>query len=230
MSNLLPRRSRNRNQDEKQQDEEEIDEPENDIAPTARIWKKYVEETDRSDRELVEGWNNSLDMLLIFAALFSAVSTAFVIESTQDLKPDYSQNSAETLTAILLILSSVSPTNSSTMAINEPPNFTPSRIAVLVNALWFMSLSLSVAVALIAIVAKDWCYQFMSGRTGQMLLQGRRRQLRWEGIEKWKMQEILNVLPLMMHAALLLFAIGLSLYLWDINAGVALPVIITTIL
>jgi hypothetical protein len=65
-----------------------------------------------------------------------------------------------------------------------------------------MSLSLSVAVALIAIVAKDWCYQFMSGRNGQILLQGRRRQLRWEGIEKWKMQEILYILPLMMHAAL----------------------------
>ncbi|CAE6468147.1 unnamed protein product [Rhizoctonia solani] len=42
------------------------------------------------------------------------------------------------------------------------------------------------------------------------------------------MQEILNVLPLMMHAALLLFAVGLSLYLWDINPQVALPVVVTT--
>ncbi|KAF8751684.1 hypothetical protein RHS01_08220 [Rhizoctonia solani] len=117
------------------------------------------------------------------AALFSAISTAFILESTQDLKPDYAEVSAHTLAAIL--------------AASE---FSPSSAAIQVNILWFTSLSLSVAVALIAIVAKDWCYQFMATRTGPALIQGRRRQLRWEGIEQWRMREILNVLPLMMHA------------------------------
>ncbi|KAF8667168.1 hypothetical protein RHS04_09355, partial [Rhizoctonia solani] len=111
----------------------------------------------------------------------------------------------------------------------DQSEFSPSSAAIQVNILWFTSLSLSVAVALIAIVAKDWCYQFMATRTGPALVQGRRRQLRWEGIEQWRMREILNVLPLMMHAALLLFAVGLSLYLWDINPRVALPVVVTTV-
>ncbi|CCO34232.1 hypothetical protein BN14_08326 [Rhizoctonia solani AG-1 IB] len=167
-------------------------------------------------------------MLLIFAALFSAISTAFVLESTKDLKPDYTDTSAQTLAAILAALSSGGSANTSDVSTSGQADFTPTSNAVKVNILWFMSLSLSVAVALVAIVAKDWCYQFMSGRNGQILLQGRRRQLRWEGIEKWKMQEILYILPLMMHAALLLFAAGLSLYLWDINRRVALPVVVTT--
>ncbi|CAE6470802.1 unnamed protein product [Rhizoctonia solani] len=38
--------------------------PESGIAPDAPVWKKYVEETDRFDKELVNGWNNLLDMLL----------------------------------------------------------------------------------------------------------------------------------------------------------------------
>ncbi|CEL62829.1 hypothetical protein RSOLAG1IB_12579 [Rhizoctonia solani AG-1 IB] len=59
------------------QDQEKKDEsPKSSIAPGAEVWNRYVLETDRSDKELVDGWNNSLDMLLIFAALFSAISTA----------------------------------------------------------------------------------------------------------------------------------------------------------
>ncbi|CAE6402463.1 unnamed protein product, partial [Rhizoctonia solani] len=203
--------------------------PKSDIGPNAEVWKRYVLETDRADKELVEGWNNSLDMLLIFAALFSAISTAFILESTQDLKPDYAEVSAHTLAAILAAVSSGSTANSSDIPTMDQSEFSPSSAAIQVNILWFTSLSLSVAVALIAIVAKDWCYQFMATRTGPALVQGRRRQLRWEGIEQWRMREILNVLPLMMHAALLLFAIGLSLYLWDINPRVALPVVVTTV-
>ncbi|KAF8751713.1 hypothetical protein RHS01_08205 [Rhizoctonia solani] len=40
------------------------------------------------------------------AALFSAISTAFILESTQDLKPDYAEVSAHTLAAILAAVSS----------------------------------------------------------------------------------------------------------------------------
>ncbi|GAB1524359.1 hypothetical protein RhiTH_007512 [Rhizoctonia solani] len=186
------------------------DAPEGDIGPNAEVWKKYVIETDRADKELVEGWNK------------------FILESTKDLKPDYAEVSAHTLAAVLAALSPTTSDSSSGVPTMGQSNFAPTAAAIQVNILWFTSLSLSVAVALIAIVAKDWCYQFMATRTGPMLIQGRRRQLRWQGIEQWRMQEILNVLPLMMHAALLLFAVGLSLYLWDINPQVALPVVVTT--
>ncbi|CAE6470796.1 unnamed protein product [Rhizoctonia solani] len=247
---LLTKRYRSQANPTPQEDQKDPkktdDNPKNNLAPNAEVWKTYVKETDRFDQELVDGWNNSLDMLLLFvrlcyskktspysictllqAALFSAISTAFVLESTQDLKPDYADTSAQALKEILVAVSSGNSGESSDVpSVDEP--FSPTPTAIKVNILWFMSLSLSVAVALIAIVAKDWCYQFMSGRTGQALLQGRRRHLRWEGIEKWKMQEILYVLSLMLHAALLLFAVGLSVYLWDINPQVASPVVATT--
>ncbi|CAE6365037.1 unnamed protein product [Rhizoctonia solani] len=46
------------------------------LGKEARVWKVYVQETDKWDRELVDGWNKSLDVILVFAALFSAVSTS----------------------------------------------------------------------------------------------------------------------------------------------------------
>ncbi|CAE6377257.1 unnamed protein product [Rhizoctonia solani] len=202
--------------------------PKGGIGANAEVWKKYVIETGRADKELVDGWNNSLDVILVFAGLFSTVSTAFILESTKDLKPDYAEVSAHTLAAVLAALSPTTSDKSSDVPNMDQSSFAPTAVAIQVNILWFTSLSLSVAVALIAIVAKEWFYQFMATRKGPMLIQGRRRQLRWQGIEQWKMREILNILPLMMHAALLLFAVGLSLYLWDINPQVALPVVVTT--
>ncbi|CAE6495756.1 unnamed protein product [Rhizoctonia solani] len=46
------------------------------LAREARVWKVYVGETDKWDAELIEGWDKSMDVLLVFAALFSAISTA----------------------------------------------------------------------------------------------------------------------------------------------------------
>ncbi|KAF8751478.1 hypothetical protein RHS01_08210 [Rhizoctonia solani] len=146
--------------------------PKSDIGPNAEVWKRYVLETDRADKELVEGWNKHAPDLCTFtcfgkltsnvrlmwsqAALFSAISTAFILESTQDLKPDYAEVSAHTLAAILAAVSSGSTANSSDIPTMDQSEFSPSSAAIQVNILWFTSLSLSVAVALIAIVAKDW--------------------------------------------------------------------------
>ncbi|KEP47736.1 putative transmembrane protein [Rhizoctonia solani 123E] len=42
------------------------------------------------------------------------------------------------------------------------------------------------------------------------------------------MQELIAVLPFLIHVSLLLFAIGLCLYVWDKNTTVAIPVICVT--
>lgn len=131
--------------------------------------------------------------------------TSFVIESSKSLKPDNAEISAQTLLLMSQTLSAIargSSANESSIKSLEPPEFTPSLSAVAVNALWFSSLGLSVAVSLIAILAKEWCTAFITGRFGSMLKRARMRQQRWEGLERWKMKEIINVLPLLMHGAL----------------------------
>ncbi|KAG8793668.1 hypothetical protein FRC12_002072 [Ceratobasidium sp. 428] len=179
----------------------------------ARVWRTYVKEADKLDKEMVDGRNK------------------FVIESLEDLKPDYAESSAQTLLVIARALAEVANSSSvmpSKQVTLENPEFSPSRSAVIVNTLWFLSLSLSVAVSLIAMLAKEWCHKFMSGRSGPAYEQARRRQHKWNGIEKWKMREVLTYLPGVLHLALLLFAIGLCIYIWDINAGAAVPVVVVT--
>ncbi|QRV94442.1 transmembrane protein [Ceratobasidium sp. AG-Ba] len=227
--------------------EDPEDPPGEEMAKTARVWKTYVREADRWDKEIVDGQNSSLDVLPIFAALFSAISTAlvygfpdssiseragsFIIESLGDLKPDTTESSARSLLAISQKLDAIvtgQPLTSLPAPTPSLDNFSPSHSAVMVNILWLLSLSLSVAVSLISMLAKEWCYKFMMGRSGPIYNQARRRQQNWNGIERWKMQELVNALPGLMHAALLLFAVGLCIYLWDIHTGVAIVVTAVT--
>ncbi|CCO33703.1 hypothetical protein BN14_07788 [Rhizoctonia solani AG-1 IB] len=212
---------------------QEFDEPGQELARDAQVWKTYVREADAMDVERVEGWKQTSDVILIFAALFSAVSTAFVIESYKNLKPDPAEVSVEilrTMSRTLLIVANQ--TQSTEFHIPEPENesrFSPSWSAICVNLLWFLSLSISILVSLIAMLSKEWCSQFMSGRTGSPVAQARRRQQRWDGLVKWKMEGVLTFLPSLIHLALLLFAVGLSIFLWEINLTIAIPVSVVTL-
>ncbi|KAF8609841.1 hypothetical protein BDV93DRAFT_462324, partial [Ceratobasidium sp. AG-I] len=198
------------------------------LAQDAKIWGSYVQQTDRADREMIEGWHSSMDVLLIFAALFSAITTAMVIESSKQLQQDPAEAAAQTLLVMSQTLIALS-NNEPTLTPNLPTlesNFSASRLSVVINALWYTSLSLSIAVSLIAMLSKGWCHTFMSGRSGTRYEQARQRQQRWDSLETWKMKRVLTQLPLLMHCALACFALGLCIHLWSVNAQVALPTII----
>ncbi|KAG8693385.1 hypothetical protein FRC08_009138 [Ceratobasidium sp. 394] len=202
------------------------------LGKDARVWKTYVQEASRWDSDLVDGWNRSLDLILIFAALFSAISTAFVIESSKTLQPDPAETSAQTLFVIsqtLLAIANNQPGSPLNFTAPKTQDFVVSVSAVCVNALWFLSLSLSVAVSLIAMLAKDWARGYMAELTGQPYQQARKRQRRWDGLKEWKVPEVITFLPSLLHLALLLFAAGLAVYLWNIHLGAAIPVLVITI-
>ncbi|CCO32091.1 hypothetical protein BN14_06144 [Rhizoctonia solani AG-1 IB] len=203
------------------------------MGKEARIWKIYVKEADKWDTELIDGWNRSLDMILVFAALFSAISSAFIIESSNMLTQDTNTATVNALLAISQNLATIAavPGSTSTSSFASTalaPDLVPPHHAVIINTLWYFSLSLSVATSLLSMLAKDWCYSFGANRTGHSWDQALRRQRKWTMIEQWKMQELINVLPFFIHSSLLLFAIGLCIYVWDLNQTVAIPVICVT--
>ncbi len=38
------------------------------MGPTARVWRTYLEECAPFDSEMVEGWRDGLDVLLVFVS------------------------------------------------------------------------------------------------------------------------------------------------------------------
>ncbi|CUA73502.1 hypothetical protein RSOLAG22IIIB_10847 [Rhizoctonia solani] len=198
--------------------------------PGARIWKIYVREADKFDIELVDGWNRSLDVTLIFAALFTAICTAFVIESSKSLKKDPAETVAHHLNLMKGVLHVINNVGDNSQLIPElwalisPDPFSPRPIDLYINILWFFSLILSATVCLIAMLAKEWCYIFVSDSIGDPWSQTKRRQQRWEGMKKWKMEQVIMILPSFIHLSFLSFAIGLCIYLVDIDVRIGILV------
>ncbi|KZV91448.1 hypothetical protein EXIGLDRAFT_615663, partial [Exidia glandulosa HHB12029] len=107
------------------------------------------------DGGLLDGWHKTLDILLIFAGLFSAVATAFVVESYKLLQPDNEAYIASALQALVLAANGTRP-----LPALAPAQSSPSSLSRWINGLWFTSLMLSLTVALLCILVKQWLGEY----------------------------------------------------------------------
>ncbi|ESK93796.1 hypothetical protein Moror_13098 [Moniliophthora roreri MCA 2997] len=165
----------------------------------------------RYDEDLVKNWRDDIDTLLVFAGLFSAVVTAFLIESYQWLSEDPADTTVILLTRISMQL------NGST-SISEQAPFESDPSSIRINCFWFLSLIFSLTSALFGLLCKQWVREHQRDtqtRTpGQALAL---RQLRRESFEKWGVSSFLSALPILLEIALLLFFVGVLDLLWDLN-------------
>ncbi|KDN37130.1 hypothetical protein RSAG8_10339, partial [Rhizoctonia solani AG-8 WAC10335] len=183
----------------------------------ATVWKLYRNEAEEYDQELVKGRHASLDVLLLFAALFSAILTAFLVESKNLLQED----PADTTAALLLIIAQNQANGGSGSSRVSQPSFSPTYAALWINGLWFAALALSLAAALLAMLSKEWLTAFTASRPRPAHTHALLRQARFDGLNSWWALHIIALLPTLLHLALLLFALGLVVYLWTLNVAVA---------
>ncbi|KAF8698913.1 hypothetical protein RHS03_07491, partial [Rhizoctonia solani] len=213
----------------------EPDEEGTEMGKEARVWKIYVKEADKWDAELIDGWNSKdsrgSEVMILMPIIHCILPGGAVLGYLFGDSNAITVNALFTISQSLAAIANNVPGNTSTLA-STASNLESSpgspKHAVIINTLWYFSLSLSVATSLLSMLAKDWCYSFGANRTGHPWDQALRRQRKWTMIEQWKMQELINVLPFLIHSSLLLFAIGLCIYVWDLNQKVAIPVICVT--
>ncbi|KAH7102107.1 hypothetical protein BKA62DRAFT_701474 [Auriculariales sp. MPI-PUGE-AT-0066] len=128
------------------------DRPGEEAGADARVWRVYRDRASDVDEDIIGGWNKTLDVLLIFAGLFSAVATALLVEAQKQLEPDQ----AKYLTAAFL---AVHLNQSISDDRFNPATYAPSLQARWVAALWLVSLVIALVVALLAILAKQCEHQ-----------------------------------------------------------------------
>ncbi|KAF8596117.1 hypothetical protein BDV93DRAFT_410574, partial [Ceratobasidium sp. AG-I] len=127
------------------------------LAPDAGIWQLYLDEAKEHDDELVDVRNKNLDMMLLLAALFSAILTAFLIESKNLLQQDPNEVSIGLLLFIAQSQQRMEQGDPQpALAPIQLPEFSAPMSARWINGLWFLSLALSLSAALIAMLAKEW--------------------------------------------------------------------------
>ncbi|KAK7014454.1 hypothetical protein VNI00_019348, partial [Paramarasmius palmivorus] len=165
------------------------------------------------DEELVKGWREDIDTLLVFAGLFSAVVTAFLIESYQQLEEDPADKTNTLLEQLIYVQ-----LNASHCCAPQVVKFTPNASTIRVNCFWFLSLVFSLTAALFGLLCKQWIREhqrdpFTQSPEEALAL----RQLRRDSLEKWKVFAFLSALPILLEVALILFFMGILDLLWNLH-------------
>ncbi|KAG8732666.1 hypothetical protein FRC10_000776, partial [Ceratobasidium sp. 414] len=198
--------------------------PDQQLASESAIWQMYVEEAKEHDSELVDCKNRNLDMMLLFATLFSAVLAAFIMDSRRMLQQDPADVSVKLLLAIAQSQQRIEQGTAQQLPRVEVPDFSPSMSARWINGLWYTALALSLAAALVAMLAKEWLMSFVASRPRPAYAHALVHQERLQGLSWWRALHIIDLLPTMLHVSLLLFSIGLMVYLWALDTAIAIIV------
>ncbi len=147
------------------------------------------------------------------AALFAGFLSSFLIELLARLEPD-----AMDIIQDVLIYQTQMMRNSS-LEPYVPADFSPPQHIVVVNALFYASLGVMLLAAFIAMLIKSWVREFDRGLQAMSPPERRAktREFRFLGMERWKLPEIVAMLPLLIQISLVLFFIGLIVFLFHIS-------------
>ncbi|KAH9926029.1 uncharacterized protein B0H18DRAFT_876710, partial [Fomitopsis serialis] len=203
-------------------------------APEA--WEKLADTAWAYEKDRADRWRNEINTLLVFAGLFSAVLTAFVVQLYAVLLPTPDPNTAilERISAQLgnmatdAVVAAASasalvptvPTNTSSTTASSPPA-APRWIA----ALWFVALVFSLSAASVGLAVNQWLNFHATEKAG---LQDASQkawtwQLRRHAMDKWKVEFMVGILPFLLQVALVLFLVGIVGYLWELGFDIAIP-------
>ncbi|KAG8823578.1 hypothetical protein FRC19_003553 [Serendipita sp. 401] len=185
----------------------------------------YNAKAGQEEEQFLDDCNQTMDTLLVFAGLFSAVTTGLIIETYKDLKPEPELQTEKLLQAIFMRQGDPSGQYN---AITRDP-FSPSEPAVITNALFFTSLSFSLFAALGAILVKQWTRKVFLSIKRQSSPRDRAREhfQKRQGIDDWGIPETIALIPMLLHIALGCFFAGLIVWLRSLNR--TLYIIITVI-
>ena len=197
-----------------------------DIPEEKSIWEYYNEmaEVEDNTREL-----ELADTVLVFVCedthhdswlliwlqdgLFAAFLSAFLVFLIPQLQTNSTDVAKDVLIHISLQLS-----NFSTPAFVEK-DFQIESNAAAVNVLFFLSLALVLIDAFLAMLVKGWLLEFDRGWRKHPVphLRAQERERRLKELERWKLHDLITLLPILIQMSLLLFSIGLLVLLFPLH-------------
>lgn len=150
--------------------------------------------------------------------------TTFAAESYQLLQEDPADRSAQLLERISLQLASFTLAPgfvNATQALPPLPVFQPNPVNSAINALWFLSLTLSLLAAFFAIAAQQWLRSLPLPRHLSLVNSMRLRQGRHESLIVCQIPQIISFLPVTLQLAVVMFLVGLYLFLRTLEYSIA---------
>ena len=161
------------------------------------------------------------------AGLFSAVTSAFIVQVDSQLRPDPGDETAALLRVLIYKI------DNTTFGHDVPtlPQWAgPPATMVHVQAILFASLAVSLFSAFLAMLGKQWLNRYTStDMRGSAIERSRNRQRKLDGIVTWYFDYVMESLPLMLQIALLLLGCALSRYFWETSVTIAFVILGATL-
>ncbi|KAJ3541056.1 hypothetical protein NM688_g6136 [Phlebia brevispora] len=189
-------------------------------------WEILDQTVRRLDSDKVQDCKEDINTLLVFAGLYSAVLTAFLIESYKSLQEDPQQTVIQILRQISQQTSHYTYASGSLNSTTIPdqrvtsPTFHAPLAAICVNVCWFSSLILSLSTASFGMLVQQWLREYLAIDRTVPQERVRIRHFRSIGLEEWKLFEIAAALPLILQISLALFFIGLCLFTASVHPSI----------
>ncbi|VDC03096.1 unnamed protein product [Peniophora sp. CBMAI 1063] len=183
-----------------------------------KFWGTYLRSMKEEDDALPKDWDGDTGSILTFTGLFAATVAAFLIESYKTLSRDSGDQTVVLLTQLL-----AATRNASSNPVNPTPSaFSASPSNVIVNALWFCSLAIALACALLATLVQQWSRDYVRSINRRDLdgdIAGRALNHVYirMGVERYGLGGVVNLIVALVHLAVIIFAAGLLIFLFPIN-------------
>lgn len=205
------------------------------IDGSGPLFTMYAEMAGEEDKKMAESWKGDADGILIFVrlivphanrvptrivlqtGLFSAAVATLTAVSMQDLQPNSQDTTTFYLANIYQLLAD--PNASVPLTLSSPPTFSPPKYAIWVNALWFLSLAISLTCALLATLLQQWARRYIKITQPQYNPHKRARIRAFfaEGVDKLRLPATVEALPALLHLSLFLFFAGFLVFLFHLN-------------
>lgn len=106
-------------------------------------------------------------------------------------------------------------------------DFQPEQYAIVVNCLFYASLTCSIVAALASVIALQWVGEYDAGlsRGTSPKTRAMRRHFRFAGVKRWKMGEVIAALPVLLYVTVGLFFIGLVQWMLKLRPEVGWVVV-----
>ncbi|KAF8154908.1 hypothetical protein B0H34DRAFT_542878 [Crassisporium funariophilum] len=172
------------------------------------LWMQYLHIASEFDKRMIDDLTRIVDTMLVYVALFISILTAFIIETSKTFQRDPTEINSDLLVAIYTQLS-----NPSAPVIDPQSFFTLNAEqrynALYANSLLYTSLAISIVVSVAASAAKLWLIRYNREVTapGPPFQRAMKRQEAYNGVVAWKLEEIIESLPVMVVFAVVLFGI-----------------------
>ena len=193
------------------------------------IWEYYNEMAAVEDNIREVEWRDLADTVLIFVCihtpygtyllilfqdgLFAAFLSAFLVFLIPQLQPNSTDVAMDVLIHISQQLS-----NSSTPAF-VPTAFQVSPTVAAETTLFFLSLAFDLIDAFLAMLVKGWLQEFDRGwrKYNVAHLRAQERERRLQELERWKLPELVALLPILIQVSLFMFCIGLIVLIFPLH-------------